>query len=78
MGQEANGSRRASASITATTVKASYMAKFINSLLHGTYQMAVLHASGIERMTGDRCEVKALRNDLWKIVRYDPSGKRVS
>lgn len=47
-------------------------------MMHHNRDMAVAHAEEIERMTGDRCEVRRYGPSLYRIHRYDCGGKLVS
>jgi hypothetical protein len=50
--------------------------------IHSNKNMAIRHAEKMQEMTGDRCEVAVAGPDssgrtVFRIARYDPSGKRV-
>jgi len=49
----------------------------IGCLVHRNEEFAFLHAKRLEELTGDRCKVRKYRANLFRILRYDASGKRV-
>jgi len=46
-------------------------------LVHRNAEFAQAHAERLERLTGDHCEVRKYGPTLFKVIRYDASGKWV-
>lgn len=59
------------------TVPAKHQPIPVDWRYHTDKTMAFIHKAEMEKMTGDRCSVKVIGHYLYKIVRYDPTHKKV-